>query len=253
MLTGRQFGTCFAIMLVTGALVIATTQILPQLLQEEFGYTATLAGLAISPGGAVTMVAMVAVGRLGYVQPRYLIAAGAAIACYAMVDLFRINSDSDFAYFAWSRVYLGIGLPLLFIPITTASYDGIPPDKTDQASALINLARNFGGSMGVALSQTVLARREQFHQSRLVEHVGSWNPFYNDTLSRIQGYLNGRAATGSSSGTSTAIINQMVQSQATLLAYIDVFVALAVIAMMMVPLALTLRAVNRSAGSKSAQ
>jgi MFS transporter, DHA2 family, multidrug resistance protein len=71
MLTGRQFGTCFVIMLVTGALLIATTQIMPQLLQEEFGYTATLAGLAISPGGAVTMVMMVVVGRLGFVQPRY--------------------------------------------------------------------------------------------------------------------------------------------------------------------------------------
>jgi DHA2 family multidrug resistance protein len=252
MLTGRQFGTCFVIMLVTGALLIATTQILPQLLQEEFGYTATLAGLAISPGGAVTMCMMVVVGRLGLVQPRYLIAIGAAIACYAMVDLLRIEPGADYWYFAWSRIYLGIGLPLIFIPITTASYDGISPDKTDQASALINLARNFGGSMGVALSQTVLARREQFHQSRLVEHIGSWNPFYNDTLSRIQGYLNGRSATGSSSGTSTAIINQMVQNQAALLAYIDVFVALAVIAMVMVPLALTLRTVNRSAGAKSA-
>jgi MFS transporter, DHA2 family, multidrug resistance protein len=252
MLTGRQFGTCFLIMLVTGALLIATTQIMPQLLQEEFGYTATLAGLAISPGGAVTMLMMVVVGRLGFVQPRYLIAAGAAIACYAMVDLLRITPDADYWYFAWSRIYLGIGLPLIFIPITTASYDGISPSKTDQASALINLARNFGGSMGVALSQTVLARREQFHQSRLVEHLGSWNPFYNDTLNRIQGYLNGRAATGSSSGTSMAIVNHMVQSQAAILAYIDVFVVLGVIAMVMVPLALTLRAVNRSAGSKSA-
>jgi MFS transporter, DHA2 family, multidrug resistance protein len=252
MLTERQFGTCFLIMLVTGALLIATTQILPQLLQEQFGYTATLAGLAISPGGAVTMVAMVVVGRLGFVQPRYLIAVGAAIACYAMIDLFRINSDSDFSYSAWSRVYLGIGLPLIFIPITTASYDGIAPGKTDQASALINLARNFGGSMGVALSQTVLARCEQFHQSRLAEHVGSWNPFYNDTLDRIQGYLNGRTATGSASGTSMAIVNQMVQTQATLLAYIDVFVALGVIAVVMVPLALTLRTVNRSAGAKPA-
>jgi DHA2 family multidrug resistance protein len=98
----------------------------------------------------------------------------------------------------------------------------------------------------------VLARREQFHQSRLVEHLGSWNPFYNDTLTRIQGYLNGRTATGSSSGTSVAIVNQIVQSQATILGYIDVFVALAVIAMMMVPLALTLRTVNRSAGPKPA-
>jgi len=239
-------------MLVTGALLIATTQILPQLLQEEFGYTATLAGLAISPGGAVTMVMMVVVGRLGSVQPRYLIAAGGAIACYAMVDLLRMTTDADFWYFAWSRIYLGIGLPLVFIPITTASYDGIPPAKTDQASALINLARNFGGSMGVALSQTVLARREQFHQSRLVEHIGSWNPFYNDSLGRIQSYLNGRTATGSPSGTSAAVVGQLVQSQVTILAYIDVFVALGLIAAVMVPLALTLRSVNRSAGAKPA-
>jgi MFS transporter, DHA2 family, multidrug resistance protein len=252
MLTGRQFGTCFLIMLVTGALLIATTQILPQLLQEEFGYTATLAGLAISPGGAVTMVMMVVVGRLGFVQPRFLIATGAAISCYAMIDLLRMTPDADYWYFAWSRIYLGIGLPLVFIPITTASYDGIPPAKTDQASALINLARNFGGSLGVALSQTVLARREQFHQNRLVEHLGSWNPFYNDGIGRIQNYLNGRAATGSSSGTTTAIVGQMVQTQATILAYIDVFVALGAIAAVMVPLALTLRAVNRSAGAKPA-
>ena len=92
----------------------------------------------------------------------------------------------------------------------------------------------------------MLARREQFHQSRLVEHLGSWNPFYNDNLSRIQAYLNGRAATGSSSGTSVAIVGQTVQSQVTILAYIDVFVALGLIAAVMVPLALTLRSVNRA-------
>ena len=198
------------------------------------------------------MVMMVVVGRLGFIQPRYLIATGAAIACYAVVDLLRMTPDADYWYFAWSRIYLGIGLPLVFIPITTASYDGIPPAKTDQASALINLARNFGGSMGVALSQTVLARREQFHQSRLAEHLGSWNPFYNDALGRIQTYLNGRAATGSSSGTSIAVVGQTVQSQATILAYIDVFVALGMIAAVMVPLALTLRSVNRSIGAEPA-
>jgi len=252
MLAGRQFGTCFVIMLVTGALLIAATQILPQLLQTEFGYTATLAGLAISPGGAVTMCMMVVVGRLGFVQPRYLITIGAAVAGYAMFDLLGMSPDADFWFFAWSRIYLGIGLPLIFIPITTASYDGIPPAKTDQASALINLARNFGGSMGVALSQTVLVRREQFHQSRLVEHLGSWNPFYNDTLNRIQSYLNGQAATGNSAGTASAVIGHAVQSQAAILAYIDVFVVLALIAGLMVPLALSLRAVNRSAGAKPA-
>ena len=246
MLTGRQFGTCFIIMLVTGALLIATTQALPQLLQDQYNYTATIAGLAISPGGAVTMCMMVVVGRLGFIQPRFLIAAGAAMAAFAMYDLLRMTSNADYWYFAWSRIYLGIGLPLIFIPITTASYDGLPPKKTDQASALINLARNFGGSMGVALTQTVLARREQFHHSRLAEHIGTWNPFYTDTLARVEAYFKATASTGNTAGTSGAFIAQLVQGQATILAYIDVFFSLGVIAVLMVPLALSLRAVKKT-------
>ncbi|MFZ5738008.1 MAG: DHA2 family efflux MFS transporter permease subunit [Pseudomonadota bacterium] len=247
MLAQRQFGTCFVIMLATGALLIATTQILPQLLQERYGYTATLAGLVISPGGLVTMVMMVIVGRLGGVQPRWLIALGATIAAGAMVDLLRLSPDADYWYFAMSRIYLGIGLPLIFIPITTASYDGIPPDKTDQASAMINLARNFGGSIGVSVSQTVLAQREQFHNSRLVEHIGAWNPVLHDTLAGIQSYLKSQNATGDTAGAAMALIGRIVENQAALLAYIDVFVALAAIAALMIPLALSLRTVDRSA------
>ncbi|KIZ41064.1 MULTISPECIES: DHA2 family efflux MFS transporter permease subunit [Rhodopseudomonas] len=247
MLAGRQFGTCFAIMLATGALLIATTQILPQLLQERYGYTATLAGLVISPGGLVTMVMMVVVGRLSAIQPRWLIAAGACICVGAMADLLRLSPNADYWYFAMSRIYLGLGLPLIFIPITTASYDGIPANKTDQASAMINLARNFGGSIGVSISQTVLAQREQFHHSRLAEHIGAWNPFFHDTLNGIQNYLKSQNATGDNAGAAMAVIGRIVENQSALLAYIDVFVALACIALLMVPLALSLRTVDRSA------
>lgn len=245
LLAQRQFGTCFVIMLAVGAILIATTQILPQLLQEDFGYTATLAGLVISPGGLVTMVMMIVVGRLSSVQPRWLITAGACICVFAMYDLLRMSPDVDFTFFAMSRIYLGVGLPLIFLPITTASYDGIPPNKTDQASAMINLARNFGGSIGVSVSQTVLAQRQQFHQSRLVENIGDWNPFYHDTLNGIQNYLNGQYATGSTQGTATAVIGQMLQAQVSLLAYIDVFVALGAMALLVVPLALSLKTVKR--------
>jgi MFS transporter, DHA2 family, multidrug resistance protein len=249
LLVSRQFGSCFLVMLGTGALLIATTQVLPQLLQDQYGYTATWAGLAISPGGAVTMGMMLVVGRLGSVQPKYLITAGAIIAGFAMIDLLRMTPDADFWFFAWSRIYLGIGLPLIFIPITTASYDGLPPEKTDQASALINLARNFGGSMGVSLSQTVLAQREQFHQERLVENIGSWNPFYYDTLNQIDAYFRTHTFTGSAAGTSVAYIGQMLQTQVAILAYIDVFYALAVVAVIMVPLSLSLRSVKGTAAA----
>ena len=102
------------------AIVIATTQILPQLLQSELGYTAILAGLVLSPGGIVTMIMMPITGKLiGMVQPRYLIMAGAAIAALSMWHLTGLNGDISYGYAALSRFYLAVGLPLLFLPVTT--------------------------------------------------------------------------------------------------------------------------------------
>ncbi|HEY2531767.1 MAG TPA: DHA2 family efflux MFS transporter permease subunit, partial [Xanthobacteraceae bacterium] len=157
----RQFGSAFVVMLATGAILLATTQFLPQLVQQEYGYTATWAGLVLSPGGVVTAIMMPVVGVLSAkVQPRTLIAIGAAVCALAMYDMTRITGDTDFWFFAVSRIYLGVGLPLIFLPVLSASYDGIPPGKTDLASALMNAARNTGGSIGISLANNVLAHRE---------------------------------------------------------------------------------------------
>jgi DHA2 family multidrug resistance protein len=248
----RQFGACFLAMLGTGAIVIATTQILPQLLQTELNYTAMLAGLVLSPGGLVTMVMMPITGRLiGLVQPKYLIAAGAAIAALSMWHLTGITGDISYGYAVTSRIYLAIGLPLLFLPITTASYDGIPPDKTNQASALINVARNLGGSMGVALVQTILAQRQQFHQSRLVEHIAPSDVGYQQTLDAVTRFFQQQGSNASdAAGQATAWIGQTLQRQIDLLAYIDAFWSLAVIGAIMVPVALSLRRIDLGAPAK---
>jgi len=243
MLATRQFGSCFLVMLAAGAILLATTQFLPQLVQSEFGYTATWAGLVLSPGGLVTMAMTIVVGRLvGRIQPKYLIAAGATIAAASMYGLTNLYGDVNFGFFAWSRMSLGLGLPLIFIPILTASFDGIPPGKTDQASALINVARNTGGSIGVSLAVNVLAYREQFHQSRLAEHVVPSSIQYQETLQRVTEYF---AAQGSSLAHAQqqafAWIGQQVQTQAALLAYIDVFWTLMLISAAAVPLAFVLR------------
>jgi DHA2 family multidrug resistance protein len=248
----RQFGACFVAMLGTGAIVIATTQILPQLLQEELNYTATLAGLVLSPGGLITMLMMPITGRLiGSVQPKYLIAAGAAIAGLSMWHLTGITGDISYGYAAMSRIYLAIGLPLLFLPITTASYDGVPPQKTNQASALINVARNLGGSMGVALSQTILQQRQQFHQSRLVEHVAPSDLGYQQTLDAMTRFFRAQGSSASDAASQAiAEIGQTLQHQIDLLAYIDVFWSLAVIGALMVPVALSLRTVDLKAAAR---
>src|SRR5229473_2117137 len=186
MVATRQFGACFLVMLITGAILLATTQFLPQLVQQNFGYTATLAGLLLSPGGLVTMVMMFVVGRVAArVQPKYLIVAGAVLIAASMYQMTNVYGDLGFWYMARSRMLLGVGLPLIFVPIMAASYDGIAQSKTDQASALMNAARNTGSSIGVSIVSNVLTHREQFHQSRLVESALPSSVQYQDTLQQV--------------------------------------------------------------------
>jgi MFS transporter, DHA2 family, multidrug resistance protein len=251
MVATRQFGACFVVMAATGAILYATTQFLPQVVQQQFGYTATWAGLVLSPGGLVTLVMMFVIGNLsGKVQPKYLIMAGAILIALSLYNMTNIYGDLDFWFFARSRMLLGVGLPLIFIPIMAASYDGIPPGKTDMASALINAARNTGGSIGVSLASNVLAHREQFHQSRLIEHALPSSPQYQDTLQQATNYF---LAQGSSlaraQSQAVAWIGQQIQSQAAFLAYIDVFWVLMLLALMAAPLALTLRKVKLGGGA----
>jgi DHA2 family multidrug resistance protein len=251
MLATRQFGASFVVMLATGAILYATTNGLPELVQQDFGYTATWAGLVLSPGGVVTMAMMFVVGGLsGKVQPKYLIMVGAVVIALSMYDLTNVYGDLGFWFFACSRMLLGVGLPLIFIPITAASYDGIARDKTDQASAMINAARNTGGSIGISLFSNVLTHREQFHQSRLVADTIPSSVQYQQTLQQATNFF---AAHGSlpAQAHQQAIdwIGQQVQAQSSFLAYMDAFWVLMVVAFAAVPLALSLRKVKLGAAA----
>ncbi|MHC4055566.1 DHA2 family efflux MFS transporter permease subunit [Bradyrhizobium sp. 25ACV] len=248
----RQFAACFLVMLGTGAVLISTTQLLPQLLQTELNYTAMLAGLALSPGGIATLVLMPVVGRLvSTVQPKHLIMFGAAIVAFSMWHLTALTGDITYGYAALSRIFLALGLPFLFLPVTTASYDGVPPDKTNQASALINVARNIGGSMGVALAQTVLAQRQQFHQSRLIEHAAPSDLGYQQTIDAMTRYFQAQGSNASDAASQAlAWVGRTLQQQVDLLAYIDVFWTLAIIAVLMIPTAAVLRPIKLGAPAR---
>ncbi|CAO4173506.1 DHA2 family efflux MFS transporter permease subunit [Methylorubrum populi] len=254
LLARRQFSACFVVMLFTGAVLIATTQFIPQITQEYYGYTATLSGLVLGPGGIMTVVAMVLVGRLSsHVQPKWLIAAGALIVAGGMYDLTRISGDTTFSFFAWSRIYIGIGLPLIFLSVTSASYEGLPKNQTDQASALINVARNVGGSLGVSLAQNVLAYRSQFHQSRLVEFVDPSSPAYQQTLAQATRYFQQHGYAGpDAQSQALAWIGSQLSTQVAYWAYIDVFWVLGLLTACLVPLALILKNVKLGGGAPAA-
>jgi MFS transporter, DHA2 family, multidrug resistance protein len=244
MVATRQFGASFIVMLAAGGLVLSTTNLLPQLVQQNFGYTATWAGLVLSPGGVVTMVMMLVVGRLsGRVQPKYLIIIGAVLVAISLYQMTSVYGALDFWFFARSRMLMAVGLPLIFLPIITAAYDGLAADKTDQASALLNAARNIGSSIGISLAANVLAHREQFHQSRLVENVIPSSPQYQNTLTQVTNYF---VAHGSALAQAhqQAITWIGQQAQAAFLAYMDVFWVLTLISLLTIPFALTLRKVK---------
>lgn len=239
----RQFGTAFAVMVAVGAILFGSTQILPQLLQGGFGYTAFLSGLALMPGGLAMLVMMPAAGAVSsWVQPKYLIALGMAVIAIAMWHLTNLPPDASFGFFAWARVYQMIGLPFLFIPINTAAYAGLPPQKTDQASSLINVARNLGGSFGISLANAEIAQRTQFYHSQLASHIVPTSPVYQHTSQQVGQYLSSQGPPGGGGPAELALgyFARMVATQANLLAYIDVFWIAAIATGIMVPLALLL-------------
>lgn len=238
----RSFAISFLVMLTVGGILFGSTQILPQLLQTSFGYTATWAGLALMPGGAVMLVIMPVVGILTkYLQAKYMILFGLVSCAASLYHFTGLSPDSSYWTFAWSRALQTIGLPFLFVPITTVSDAGLPPEKTGQASSLINVARNVGGSMGVATVQTVLARRSQVHQTYLGEHVSAVSPTYRDTLDQVMRHFESLGSTAAQARQqATAWIGQVVTGQANFLAYIDAFMVMALIAACVAPLALLL-------------
>jgi len=238
----RQFGTSFLMMMTVGAVLFSSIQLLPQMLQTSFPYTATLSGLVLMPGGLVMLVLMPIAGRLtGFIQPKYLIAAGMFLIAIAMWHMTSLSPDADFGYFVWARIYQVVGLPLLFIPITSVSYADLPPGQTNQASALINVARNLGGSIGVSMATTLLVQREQFHQSRLTgDLVPSSLPYQNALRSFESYFANQGFSPPDAMQRAYALIEQLLQQQAALLSYVDVFFALAILAAVMSPVALIL-------------
>jgi MFS transporter, DHA2 family, multidrug resistance protein len=242
LLCRRQFAMSFLVMMTVGAILFGSTQIMPQLLQTGFPYTAELSGLAIMPGGLAMLLVMPIAGQVsGWLQPKYWIALGLGGIALAMWHSTTLVPDASFGYFAMIRVYQTIALPFLFIPINTIAYDGLPQDKTAQGSALINVARNLGGSVGVSLANTELLQRSQFHRARLVGNLIPSSPNLQTGLNHITHFFAGQGAPAAAARSHAyAYIGQQVSGQASLLAYIDVFHTWAIFAAILVPLVLLL-------------
>ena len=226
-----NFASANLMMFTLGILLFSSLVLMPQFLQTLLGYTSQLAGLALSAGGLVLLFEMPIMGKLTTIfQARYLIAVGWLCLSIAMFySTRRIDLLISFTAATWLRITQVIGLGFLFVPITLVAYIGISPEKNNAVAGIINFMRNIGSSVGTSLVTTLIARRSQFHQGRLVEYARPDNP-------NFQNSANGLAQRLAHSGVSApdahiqayARIYESIQAQAASLAYIDTFMVLCV-------------------------
>ena len=235
LLANRNFAICTLLILITGLLVFGTVQIIPQMLQQVYGYTAYDAGLALTYGGSIALVMMPVAGALvSKLDLRMLLLPAFAAQAVSFWWFAGFSLASPFGDASWGRFMASIGLPFIFIPITTAAYVGLKPGQADKASALLNFFRNLGGAFGISLCQTLLARREQYHQSRMTEGLNALNPVFERGLEQTTNAL------GSREGALATIYGQ-VREQAAMLSYVELFHILMIMVICTLPLILILR------------
>jgi DHA2 family multidrug resistance protein len=246
-----NFASSSVMMFMLGIMLFSSLVLMPQFLQTLVGYTSELAGLALSAGGFVLLLEMPIMGQLTTkVQARRLIAFGwLALSISMYYSTQRIDLQISFSAATWLRIAQVIGLGFLFVPITLVAYIGIAPEKNNSVAGIINFMRNMGSSVGTSIVTTMIARRSQFHQERLVQNARVDNPNFINAAKGLSQHL---AISGvgkhESQLTAYATIYQTLQAQAASLAYIDTFMVLCVGAGIMFFLAFLLKKNDPGAG-----
>ena len=238
LLKDRTFAISTASMFILGFVLYGSTMALPLFLQTLLGYTAMQSGMALSPGGLMIMVMMPVVGiLLSKIEARWLIIFGLVTSSLGLFEMSHWNTQINFGHAVSARVMQSFGLAFLFVPINTVAFSFIARAKTGYATGLINLARNMGGSSGIAICTTLIARREQFHQQRLVEHLSPLDAPYQASLhSATRLFVSQGSDQVQAAAQAHGMIYNMVQQQAAMLSFNEVFWALGVLFLAVIPL-----------------
>src|SRR5271165_3289783 len=250
MLKDRNFAIATTAMFFLGFVLYASTMLIPEMLQELLGYPAEMAGLALSPGGALIMLTMPLVGFLvSKVDTRFLIAFGCTISASALLVMAGWNLQLDFRHAVLGRMMQAFGLAFLFIPINVSAFSYVPRELTNMGTGIINLARNIGASVGLATVTTLLERRTQAHQARLMDHVNAMNPAYGNMVKNTSAAMmtHGASAAAATSQAHGMVMN-VVQRQATMMAFLDNFKLLGIIFFAVIPVMVMMKKPRMRAG-----
>jgi DHA2 family multidrug resistance protein len=233
----KNFTTGCIFISATGGILFAGAVAIPQFAQTVIGYTATWAGLILSPGGIVVILLIPIVGRLmKIVQIRFIIAA----AFFMMGSAFLFSSvlapNIDFKTLVLMRVAQTAGLAFLFVPISTITFSTLPRELNGDATALFAMFRNVFGSIGISIASAMIIERTQIHQAYLAQWATPFHQPFNELIAHYERTLTtmGRAA-GAAHDMAVGKVYQLYRTQAEVLGYSDVFFFTAIIAFAVVP------------------
>jgi MFS transporter, DHA2 family, multidrug resistance protein len=247
-----NFRVCCVIIFCAFAALYGNTVSLPALLQTLFGYDATTSGLVLSPSGIFAIIMLVIVGRLlgRGVDARYLIGAGLFVLGIGGYWMSKLNLEISPWQIVWPRVVFIMGLSAIFAPLNVAAFIDIPPQLRGAAVGLLALLRNEGGSVGTSVAQTIVQRREQFHDLRLGENLDSLNPAVNSYLDQTQPiFLQQTGDPVAAKQMALQTLADLREQQSLALSYFDTFFVIAIVAVALVVLVLFMK---RSVAAKGA-
>jgi MFS transporter, DHA2 family, multidrug resistance protein len=239
-----NFAVACLMMFVLGVLLFSSLVMMPLFLQTLMGYTAQSAGLVLSGASLIILLEMPIVGQLTTKIPaKYIMAFGWLSLAFGMYYSTRgLDLEISFGAASRLRIIQAFGLGFLFVPINLGAYVGIPPEKGNSVSGLVNFMRNIGSSVGTSMVTTILARRAQFHQNILAYHATNYDPAFRNQLNGLsQQLVHAGASIPDAQVQAYGRIYQSVQLQSQTLAYIDTFMVLAVAAGIMFLLAFIVR------------
>jgi DHA2 family multidrug resistance protein len=250
----RTYATGVFLMTILGFVLYGSMVLLPIFLQTLLGYPALEAGIAMAPRGLGSFIAMPIVGFvLGRFDPRKMLAVGVIGASFTLLQLSWLNLSAGYWDIFWPQFLQGLTMALLFVPLTTVTMDPIAKENMGNATAIFNLMRNIGGSMGIAAATTYLTRRSQVHINLLGAHIDPYSAQARQMLSGLQGALMGRGESAATAQQqSYGALFGLVARQASMLSFLETFRLLALLFICMLPLILLMRRPRHRGGPVAA-
>ncbi len=254
----RNFGIGTLAIFLVGLGFNSSLLLLALYTQTVLGYDAWTAGLTLAPGGLGTMIALMISGRLvSRMDQRLMLAGGCSLAAVALFFMTQLTSTIDFWNLAWPRFLQGFSQGFIFVPLQALTLATIPTERLGNSTAAYNVARNIGGSMGVALVTTLLARRSQVHQATLMGHLDPWS---FEMAGRLQVWTNHFVARGADTYTAgrqaMAMLYRETVTQANILSYADDFWLLLVVycsVLLLIPFMRRVRSGGGARGRRSTE